>query len=906
MTSPSRPTSLYLGAFSEDRFGGDSAARDRFRLALQSAREKARILAGEIPSSLPQFTQHDVSHMDALWELADVIAGEDAELNPAEGFVLGVAILVHDLAMSHAAYVLRGSSLRDHSTWPDVLATRIRARYGRAPIPSEMAAPPEDLAAEAERELLRTLHSESALLLPTAEWDRLDGTKDYLIEDPEIRSAYGRLVGRIAASHHWDKSLLAGEFGTPTGAISSAPASWTVDSLVIACLLRTADAAHIDASRTPDMLAYVRGITGESLVHWKFQAKVQRPFLQGDRLVFTAPAGFGRDEIKSWWLAFDVLAMIDGELHGVDNILADASRTRFRAKGVAHVDSPKDCQSQLPCNGWEPVAARVQVSDVAGLVRRLGGEGLYGKDPVAGIREIVTNACDAVLALSAFHEYRGTRLRNGRVEVTIVKDESGSWLSVEDNGIGMTPGALTTALLDFGRSSWLDPAITADNPGLIASKFQPVGKYGIGFFATFMLGNRVEVISRARSAGSADTWVLEFGGGLEHRPTLRRCDSNEELAEPGTRVRVLLDEALVNDGELSLHITHHGRRLGSYTHETRLADLLPWLLPASAVDIWTMDLGEDEPTRVVRADDWTSISGAQCLARVSGWGRPGYGPEEEEARQRTLGELGASLEMVFSEEGIPVGRIVRLGVSEIRAIGWPGADYSVVTAGPARTASAVHGIAGLLLGKPSRAARDAATPMVSADVMAEWATAQADQAATGEAADGGEWVAEMAEALYELGGAPGALRHWRTADGWLNEEQFLDWLRARTEVLSVHQIFASVRRGSHEEQIDLGPDVVVHELGFRPAMYDGDRDWPHGPERGWPGGRSRMLSDSLAAAWNLDPESAMNMVDSDEREMKAVGAHDGEEIIANVPVFRRSSLAGSASSAPTPFPRTSC
>ena len=184
MTSASRPTNLYLSAFSEDGFGGDSAPRDRFRLALQSARDKARVLAGEIPSSLPHFTQHDVSHMDALWELADVIAGEDTELNPAEGFVLGVAILVHDLAMSHAAYVLRGSSLRDHATWPDVLAARIRARFGRAPKPSEMAAPPEDIAAEAEQELLRTLHSESAVRLPTVEWDRLDGTKEYFNRGP--------------------------------------------------------------------------------------------------------------------------------------------------------------------------------------------------------------------------------------------------------------------------------------------------------------------------------------------------------------------------------------------------------------------------------------------------------------------------------------------------------------------------------------------------------------------------------------------------------------------------------------------------------------------------------------------------------------------------------------------------
>lgn len=883
MTSAFRTTSLYHSAFLRDTSEGNSGLRDRFRSALESAREKAGVLAGEISSSLPNFTQHDLSHMDALWELADVIRGEEVDLNPAEGFVLGVAILVHDLAMSHAAHVLRGSSIRDHSAWPDVLGAKIRGRFGRAPTPSEMVTPPEDLAVEAEKELLRTLHSESAELLPTAEWDRLDGTKDYLIQDSEMRSAYGRLIGRIAASHHWDKSLLVVEFGTPTGAISSAPAGWTVDSLVIACLLRTADAAHIDASRAPDMLAYVRGLSGESLMHWAFQAKLQRPFLQGDRLVFTAPAGFGRKEIQAWWLAFDVLNMIHAELQGVDNILADAGRPRFRARGVARVESPKDCQSQLPCNGWEPVAAKVQVSDVAGLVRRLGGEGLYGKDPVAGIREIVTNACDAVLALSAFHEHRGTRLRNGRVQVEIEVDDAGHWLSVEDNGIGMTPMALTTALLDFGRSSWLDPAVAIDNPGLIASKFEPVGKYGIGFFATFMLGNRVEVISRARSAGPADTWVLEFGEGLTHRPTLRQCDTHEELVESGTRVRVLLDKALINEDETSLHIVHPERRSSGV--RTMLADLLPWVLPASAVDLWTRDIGEPVPKRVVAADDWMTIDGVQCLARITRWSGTGYNVEGEESWQVTLGELGASLEVVHSEEGIPVGRIARLPISVIHSIGWPGADYSTVTAGPARTASGVRGIAGLLLGKPSRAARDAATPLISREVMSQWATAQAVEAATDDALDGGPNVDALAEALYNLGGAPDALQHWRTADGWLNQEQFLSWLRPKTEVLCLHPLYATVRRGVREEEINMAENIILHETGFRPAMQEGDRNWPLGPDRTW-GGRSAMLAEAFTEAWNLDP--AYDLANSEEID-EHVGTYDGEAVIAKVLVLRRSS-----------------
>src|SRR5262245_41578360 len=72
--------------------------------AFRDLRERAKPIAAEISRDLPDFTNHDISHLDALWSLADRIAGSGFKLTPTEAFVLGGAFLVHDLAMGLASY----------------------------------------------------------------------------------------------------------------------------------------------------------------------------------------------------------------------------------------------------------------------------------------------------------------------------------------------------------------------------------------------------------------------------------------------------------------------------------------------------------------------------------------------------------------------------------------------------------------------------------------------------------------------------------------------------------------------------------------------------------------------------------------------------------------------------------
>lgn len=442
---------LWTKALSDRDADVHTTARTRLRSQLTTMREYAGALAGEIVRDAPDFTVHDITHLDSLWEMADIIAGEDYPLTPTEAFIFGGAVLVHDLAMGSAAYPSGSPELVGKERWRDTLLVHLRRYLGHDPAPEDFESPPESVSLSAKQELLRELHAEEAGRLPHRTFNDPSGGPDYyLITDPDLRNLYGDLIGRIAASHWWNASRLASEFNVRIGAPSTLPREWTVDPLKLACLLRVADASHIDSRRAPGFLRAIRNPGEGSRVHWIFQEKMQRPWLDIDRLVYTSSQPFRIDEAEAWWLCYDTLQMIDSELRTVDALLGDSSRPRLLARSVAYVDSPDRLAMLVPARDWFPVDARIKVGDVVGLVKKLGGSELYGNKPEVAVRELISNAADAIRARRLLQQTN--RNFDLEVRVEIQEDNEGATLIVQDDGIGMPKHVLAGALLDFGRS----------------------------------------------------------------------------------------------------------------------------------------------------------------------------------------------------------------------------------------------------------------------------------------------------------------------------------------------------------------------------------------------------------------------------------------------------------------------
>lgn len=679
-----------------------SVPRDRLRSALLSFRANARHLGSEIGGDLKEFTVHDVSHLDALWEMADQIAGPQYKLTATEAFVLGGAILVHDLGLALAAYAAGETELRKHDLWRDTAALLLARRLGRAPHESELTAIDPETAKQATEQALRTLHAEYAEKLPTLGWQSSDGPL-HLIADEQLRVELGPLIGRIAHSHWWPISEVASEFRERIGAPVWGPADWQVDPLKLACLLRTADASHLDARRAPRLLRALRKPHKASDAHWVFQGKLQKPRRDEDRLRYTTTSGFPPNEAAAWWLCHDALIMVDRELRSVDAVLADTGRERLAAKSVAGVEDPALLASLIPTPGWLPVNVRPRISDVAGVVERLGGRELYGDDLAVPLRELIQNASDAVRARRILERRESLW---GRIAIRRGTDSRGEWLEVDDTGTGMSVNVLTGPLVDFGTSLWGSTAMAEEYPGLASGGFAATGRYGIGFFSVFMWGDRVTVTTRRFDAAQRDTLVLTFENGLTEPPLLRKAERSEYLLDGGTRVRVWLRQSAGAPGGVLRDRSPAERSLAEVCHN---------LCPLLDIQILTDDAIAALST-TLDAIDWANSDADALLDRLS--------PNEPDSAQASattghdlfLRPLSANIRPLQDQDGRVLGHAC-VAPGRRRSTRRP---EGIVTIGNMKSGN-LTGITGVLLGAPMRAARDTVMPVSSPEVLRTWA-----------------------------------------------------------------------------------------------------------------------------------------------------------------------------------------
>ena len=314
--------------------------------------------------------------------------------------MLGGAILLHDAGMTLAAYPRGVSDLLSEPAWADAIVQHFTALYGRRPTPNEISTPPEEVHKLSVAELLRELHAARAEQLPTAKWISRDGREHVILDDPELAAVFGRFIGQIAHSHWWTTDAVLSRLNRSIGAPHFLPEDWQTDLLLPACLLRVADATHIDAKRAPSFLSSLRRMATDSGDHWLFQGRLTRPVLNSGRLRYTATAPFAVAETAAWWLCYDVICQIDTELRRTNSLLLDVrgKRLALAATGVTNATDPELLAKDIPTIGWTPRDLRVRVGDVPNLITKLGGKELYGSDLFVPVRELIQNCCDAVRA----------------------------------------------------------------------------------------------------------------------------------------------------------------------------------------------------------------------------------------------------------------------------------------------------------------------------------------------------------------------------------------------------------------------------------------------------------------------------------------------------------------------------
>lgn len=120
------------------------------------------------------------------------------------------------------------------------------------------------------------------------------------------------------------------------------------------------------------------------------------------------------------------------------------------------------------------------------------------------LRELISNASDAIdkLYFKSLTD-QSVQMNRDDFKIDISIDKENRLLKISDNGIGMTEEELDKNLGTIAKSGSLQ--FTNENE-TGEHDVDIIGQFGVGFYAAFMVADRVEVVSRAYGAEKAFKW----------------------------------------------------------------------------------------------------------------------------------------------------------------------------------------------------------------------------------------------------------------------------------------------------------------------------------------------------------------------------------------------------------------
>jgi hypothetical protein len=855
-----RSTWLWRHAFVNPQVDITPAEQKSFEDRYLAMREKAAQLVSLINGAMPGMTVHDVSHLDALWETASLVSEGAMTITPAEAFVFGATVLLHDSAMSLAAYPNGLEDLKKTVAWKDT----VTALLGEGKhTPEEVDSPPQGVIDRAVPDVLRQLHAQQAEKLAKLGWPSANGDTLYLIDDEQIRFFYGETIGLIAHSHWWSVARVEQELSEDLGALAGKTKS-RIDRVKIACLLRLADALHLDQRRAPRFLRALTHPKGVSALHWSFQERLAAPHIEHEAVVFTAGAPFDIADADAWWLAYDTISAVNNELQNVDRLMQNrANGLFFRARRVKGAGSPESLSRTIHTRGWRPVDTQLKVSDIPKVVETLGGAKLYGNDPTVVIRELIQNSADAIQARRRYQP--GRRENWGTILVSLHEKDDGHWLMVEDNGIGMSELVLTGPLIDFGTSFWRSSLASQEFPGLISTGMNAIGRYGIGFFSVFMIGSLVRVISRRFDLAETSARGLEFRDGTVSRPILAETARGQPPVDGGTRIEILLKKAPRDKGGI-LHSDKAGENV------LTLKQLVASIAPNLDVSIEVEEAGKTDAA--VDSGDWLALSDSDLLARLN--------PSDIFGKYRHGSVTSHSaIRPIIDETGKAIARAFIQPRSFYESGGW-------VTIGGLR-ASRMSNIQGLFMGETLTASRDSALPIVSKELLAAWATEQAMIISSSRADE--LYKAKCAEVVLECGGSIGDLPiACLGPNTWLSTDEMRERFHTTSEVtitfdgeFSYEEDVDDVHPREFKSYFEVSKHIWVVPRHSGSVLTVGQSEWPAsmaGETLPWRSSNlAELVKALLSEAWNESYE-----VEDEDCE---IGNVNGTSIIRDMTVFRR-------------------
>jgi len=145
------------------------------------------------------------------------------------------------------------------------------------------------------------------------------------------------------------------------------------------------------------------------------------------------------------------------------------------------------------------------------------------------LREIVSNAVDATQKLKTLAGKGDFKGEMGELKVSVTFDKEAGTITVSDRGIGMTADEIERYINQIafsGANDFLDKYKEDANA--------IIGHFGLGFYSSFMVSNKVEIITKSYQDAPAQHWTCDGSPSYTLEPA--------EKADRGTDIIMHIDD----------------------------------------------------------------------------------------------------------------------------------------------------------------------------------------------------------------------------------------------------------------------------------------------------------------------------------------------------------------------------
>ncbi|HEX5254575.1 MAG TPA: molecular chaperone HtpG [Mycobacterium sp.] len=233
------------------------------------------------------------------------------------------------------------------------------------------------------------------------------------------------------------------------------------------------------------------------------------------------------------------------------------------------------------------------------------------------LRELISNASDALdkLRLEAFRN-KDLDVDTSDLHIEIDVDKDARTLTVRDNGIGMTRAEVVDLIGTLAKSGTAELRKQLREAKNAAASEELIGQFGIGFYSSFMVADKVELLTR--KAGESDATKWESSG--EGTYTIESVDD----APQGTSVILHLKP---EDAEDELH---------DYTAEFKIrslvkkySDFIAWPIRMEVVRLEPAAPDEEGAS----GEETVTIETETLNSMKALWARPKEEVSEEEYKE---------------------------------------------------------------------------------------------------------------------------------------------------------------------------------------------------------------------------------------------------------------------------------